>query len=1093
MTSIESTDPTLARLSFWVLPERMAEFEVVYENQVVPLLKQHGLVVSSECGRQTVDGVFSRLFEVETPAAVADQKKVLQQNPAWQQALQRLGTDFGSAAPDHLLRYHFGLYRAPAGPGKVAEAGPGRRQGLWHSFSVQDGLPYPIRDILEDRKGFLWLAALNGGISRFDGVHFTTFTIEDGLSGNTVDCILEDREGHLWFNGGGGVSHYDGRQFTVFTTEDGLAYNSVLSLLEDGAGHLWIGTRQGVSRYDGTQWVTFTTEEGLADDAVHCGLEDGAGHLWFGTDGGVSRYDGEGWVTYTAADGLGSDRVLSLREDRQGTLWAGTHMRGASRFDGERFAPVEELASNSITAIEADDQGNLWFATEINGVIRFDGAQWVAFTIADGLANDQVFSIEADREGNLWFGTFTGVSCYDQAYCSHFTTADGLVHNGVISMLEDRAGQLWFGTFEGVSRYDGTGFTTIDSLTGPHGWWSMVEDRQGQLWFGKGSDGGALRYDGTQFTRFTTEDGLANNCVWSLLEDRQGQLWFGTAGGVSRYDGKQFITLTTKDGLAGDEVCCILEDREGYLWFGTAKGVSRYDGMAFKTFTPEEGLPCVTVRDMLEDRQGQLWFGTFGVGVSHYDGRVFQTLSRKDGLVFDVVHRILQDRSGDIWIGTEGGITRYRPSLIPPTIQLKDVIADQRYKPVGEIHLPASQKLVIFEFKGRSFTTPPDQMVYVYRLKGYDDVWRPTRTGRVEYADLPLGEYTFQVKAVDRDLNYSEPASVGVMVELDPRQEALAEAFRASSPAGEFIGGSAALQQVQAQLADVAPIDLTVLILGETGTGKGLAARTLHTLSPRLAGPFITVSCGSLPERLVESELFGHEKGAFTGAHARKLGKVELAQGGTLFLDEIGDLMAEAQGKLLRLLEEGTFERVGGAQEQTAEVRVIAATNRDLAQMMRTGLFREDLYFRLQGFAVTLPPLRQRREDILLLATYFMDQMAAHLNKTVTALSAQARAMLETYAWPGNVRELEHVLQRAVVVCRGNVIQADDLLLHALPSGSSAKRLTPEEYERQYILEALEQSGWVIKGPQGAAQCLGWPEATVRYRMKKLNIQRHPA
>ena len=200
-----------------------------------------------------------------------------------------------------------------------------------------------------------------------------------------------------------------------------------------------------------------------------------------------------------------------------------------------------------------------------------------------------------------------------------------------------------------------------------------------------------------------------------------------------------------------------------------------------------------------------------------------------------------------------------------------------------------------------------------------------------------------------------------------------------------------------------------MLILGETGTGKGLAAGTVHGLSQRKDGPFIQVNCGAIPEGLVESELFGHEKGAFTSAIVRKLGKVELAAGGTLFLDEIGDLALDAQVKLLQLLEEHTFERVGGTETLTADVRIVAATNRDLQRMVNEGRFREDLYFRLQVFPMRLPPLRERREDIPRLATYFMEQMGTHLHKEVTQLTSDALAALKAYDWPGNVRELERI------------------------------------------------------------------------------------
>jgi DNA-binding NtrC family response regulator len=559
---------------------------------------------------------------------------------------------------------------------------------------------------------------------------------------------------------------------------------------------------------------------------------------------------------------------------------------------------------------------------------------------------------------------------------------------------------------------------------------------------------------------------------------------------MSVYDGRRFTAL---EGLPPRTVAAIAEDRDGHLWAATwGGGVWRWDDQGFAPLAAAGRTLYPLASSLVADRDGRLWVGTWGGGVYVYDGQVLQRLTRKDGLVHDGVQALFQDRRGDIWIATEGGVTRYRPGRLPPGVRLTDVIADQRYGPVGELEIPVSQKLVAFEFEGRSWTTRPEGMAYVYRLEGFDDRWRTTYGGRVEYRDLPLGDYTFQVRAVDRDLNYSDLAVVRLRVAPDPRLAAMTQAL--SGTAERFVGHSPALQQVQSYLTQVAGTDLTVLILGETGTGKGLAARTVHRLSPRAGGPLIPVNCGALPEGLVESELFGHEKGAFTGAVSRKLGKVELAQGGTLFLDEIGDLSSSAQAKLLRLLEERTFERVGGTQILRAEVRVVAATNRDLAGMVTAGQFRQDLYFRLQGFTVWLPPLRQRAEDIPELAVFFAGRMAAHLDKAVDGFAPTALARLKAYPWPGNVRELESAVQRAVIVAAGPILQVADLTLQAESAAAGlndeALSLSPEEYERSYLLQVLAQTGWTIKGSRGAAARLGISPSTLHGRLKRLGIVR---
>jgi len=295
---------------------------------------------------------------------------------------------------------------------------------------------------------------------------------------------------------------------------------------------------------------------------------------------------------------------------------------------------------------------------------------------------------------------------------------------------------------------------------------SILQDREGYWWFG--TMGGASRYDGREFVNFTEEDGLIDNDVNAIAEDRQGNMWFATTGGISRFNGQAFVNFTTAEGVAHNQVVAALCDRDGNMWFGTrGGGVSRYDGQGFVTFTTADGLSHNRVEDIMEDRNGHLWFSTTGGGVSRYDGRVFQSLLKRDGLVHDAVHQVSEGRNGDYWIATEGGFTRFRPRISPPGIRITQIIADRDFPPLEEIRLPASQDYLAFQFRGTSFKTRPNQMVYVYQLVGYDADWQTTRERQVVYQDLPIGEYTFRVQAVDRNLTYSqEPATVRVLVHL---------------------------------------------------------------------------------------------------------------------------------------------------------------------------------------------------------------------------------------------------------------------------------------------------------------------------------------
>jgi transcriptional regulator with GAF, ATPase, and Fis domain len=292
----------------------------------------------------------------------------------------------------------------------------------------------------------------------------------------------------------------------------------------------------------------------------------------------------------------------------------------------------------------------------------------------------------------------------------------------------------------------------------------------------------------------------------------------------------------------------------------------------------------------------------------------------------------------------------------------------------------------------------------------------------------------------------------------------------------------------------VAAADTTVLLLGETGTGKELIASAIHNLSPCKGKLLVKMNCAALPSELIESELFGHEKGAFTGATTQRKGRFELADGGTLFLDEVGELSLPAQAKLLRVLQEQEFERVGGSRPIKVDARVIAATNRDLAEMVKHGEFRADLYYRLNVFPIRIPPLRERHEDIPVLARHFLQQLARKLGKPLVDLTPRSLTRLQVYPWPGNVRELQNVIERATILASGPLVDIDDALDMRLEASAGAEaplhRGTLEDVEPSYITQVLDASHWTIEGERGAAAILDLHPSTLRSRMQKLNIKR---
>jgi formate hydrogenlyase transcriptional activator len=321
----------------------------------------------------------------------------------------------------------------------------------------------------------------------------------------------------------------------------------------------------------------------------------------------------------------------------------------------------------------------------------------------------------------------------------------------------------------------------------------------------------------------------------------------------------------------------------------------------------------------------------------------------------------------------------------------------------------------------------------------------------------------------------------------------LEEEVRTGHNFGEIVGDSESLRRALNQVETVAPTGSTVLIRGETGTGKELIARALHDLSPRKGRAFVKMNCAAIPTGLLESELFGHEKGAFTGAIAQKIGRFELAHQGTLFLDEVGDIPPELQPKLLRVLQEQEFERLGGTKTIKVDVRLVAATHRDLAKMVADGRFREDLYYRLNVFPVVLPPLRERREDIPRLVRHFTQQFARRMGRRIETIPTAALDALVHYPWPGNVRELQNIIERAVILSPGPTLQVplnDVQAAGEEVSSPTASPVTLADAEREHILDALRETGWVLAGSKGAAARLGMKRSTLRWKMKRLSISK---
>ncbi|RZU00631.1 DNA-binding NtrC family response regulator [Rivibacter subsaxonicus] len=380
-------------------------------------------------------------------------------------------------------------------------------------------------------------------------------------------------------------------------------------------------------------------------------------------------------------------------------------------------------------------------------------------------------------------------------------------------------------------------------------------------------------------------------------------------------------------------------------------------------------------------------------------------------------------------------------------------------------------------------------VIFLTALRDTFDKVRAFRTGAVDYVTKPFETEELLARvgthiALRREIEAHHRARATIRLLVEENRPAR----------DSMVGESPALQRVRTLIAQVAATDSTVLIQGETGTGKELVARAIHDQGARHERPFVSINCAALPRELVESELFGHEKGAFTGAVQQRRGRFELADGGTLFLDEVGELPAEAQAKLLRVLQEREFERVGGTRRLRVDVRVIAATNRDLQAEVAASRFRADLYFRLNVFPIPLPPLRARREDIPLLVRHLTARVARRLGRTVAGVSPGFIEQASARDWPGNIRELENMVERALIVSRDGMLDGSDCFAPSVPAPSVAPSgaATLEEMARCHIRDVLDAAGWRIEGDGGAARVLGLNPSTLRGRMRKLGIRKSP-
>jgi len=1011
-----------------------------------------------------------------------------------------------------------------------------------------------IQAICPDGNGNLWVGTANG-VNRFDPRRGTASRFyfpadaRDAAGANFVQTLCFDRQGALWIGTRNGLFCMqnpltESRNLLTFRRRaddpHSLAHNDIQHILQDRSGTLWIASNGGgLHRFDpnSSSFVRYQhdprDDKSLSFDYLKCLFQDRGGVLWLGTYGDglnkLNRHEDQfAHYRQTADDpiSVAQNIVWCFHEAKDGVLWVGTHGGGLMAID--RHAGTKRtyrhddsdpysLNCDAVRAICVDRAGRFWVGTDGGGISRFDPhtGRFTPFTHDPrndrSLSHNEIRDLYEDHDGRFWIGTYGGgLDRFDRerGEFTHYrfdpNDSTSLSNDYVRDTYHDSRGNLWVGT-------QGGGLDRMDPINGrferclsQSGAFSGLgrdhifcihEGSDGLLWLG--SWGGGLlafnRDSGT--TRYYDKDeGLASNAVYGILEDDQGYLWISSNNGLSRFDPRRavFTNYGVDDGLQSTEFNggSYFKSASGELFFGGINGFNAFfpEKITENTFVPpvvitairrfNESLVPSESLDVLEQwtvphRQAYfaIEFAALDYTAPHKNNYAF----RLEGL----------DRE---WIYTDS----------------QNRLASYTFLPSGSyrFHVRGSNNDGIWNEAGRTLlivVQPPFYQTWWFRL---------LVIGVLVFSASAF--YNWRVKKLERKRRQLEASLQERIINAQALQNALDEVERLNNRLEaentylqnemnvvtnfeNIITHSDKMAAVLRQAAQVAETDATVLILGESGTGKELVAQAIHRLSHRSERLLVKVNCSALPPQLIESELFGHEKGAFTGALQQKCGRFELANGGTLFLDEIGDLPFELQAKLLRVLQEGEFERVGGTRTLKVDVRVVAATNRDLAQAIKKDQFRQDLYFRLNVFPLHLPPLRDRKEDIPLLVHFFIDKYGQKLGRTVQAIPQSVIDDLTLYHWPGNVRELENVIERALITSPTGKLQLSGWLPGNDRQVNDSHVSSLEENERRHILRALEQTSWRVSGKDGAASLLHINPKTLESRMRKLGIVRPTA
>ena len=997
-----------------------------------------------------------------------------------------------------------------------------------------------IYTLFKNKAGTIWVGTMGGGLNKLiqDDKTSTPYFVRFGndpnnpysLSRNNIYSIQDDNSGFLWVGTDNKLNKFDEDKSGILHNKflhyqndpanpTSLSNNVIFSIFKDRSGVIWIGTFGGginkiVPNKNGgnSGFVHYKSDPNYPDGLNHNFISsiyiDKKDFLWIGTDGGGLNKQIQSEVNdnsseyrhYLTSSGLGGNHIYSIFEDKNSVFWIGTWNGGLDKIipiDGDdnnftflhyRNDPdnVNSLSQNKIVSIvEAQNENELWIGTWGGGLNKFNPAteQFIHFkhnpNDPNSLSNDRVQALyrSALRPSELWIGTYGGglnklivnQQMEDTPEFLIFKNSpdnmNSISSNIVRSIYEDLTGTLWIGTEQGLNKLD---FKERNAIS-------------------------------PKFIRYTEKDGLPNSVVQGILEDEDGFLWLSTNNGLSKFDPntESFINFDTNDGLQSNEfsLACY-KSPSGRMYFG---GINGYNAFYPDSIQVNTQIPSIKFTNL------KLLNKSINVG-DVVNGR---TILNKSITVTDTIRLSYKDYIFSLqfaaldYMSPEKNQYKYKlEGLNKEWIHIKErnfIAFTNLNSGKHTLRILGSNNHNVWNEEGLTltiFVSTPFWQSWWFRGFAICSIFIiagsifHARIKSVEEKKKILQMQVLEKTKAAKELHKALTEVKSLKNRLYAENIYLQDEIKVEHNFENIICNSEVFKRVLRKVEQVASTDSTVLIQGESGTGKELIARAIHNISSRKDRPLVKVDCSTLPSQLIESELFGHEKGSFTGAIARKIGRFELADKGTIFLDEIGEMPVDLQVKLLRILQDGEFERLGGTDLLKVDVRILAATNRNLKDEMKLGNFRKDLFYRLNVFPILIPPLRERKEDVPLLTDYFVKKFNAKISKKVKVIPQSILTTLMEYQWPGNVRELQNVLERAVIITPGEKLVFDDWFQESHSDSTIVAIKSLEESEKENIIKALKLTGWRVSGNNGAAKILGINPKTLYSRMTKLKIQR---